>query len=285
MHDTVAVAGDNETFTVTLSQAVNYTVTVPYNTVAGSAEAGKDYTGTSGTLTFLPGDIMLPVTVPTQLDSNSTGDLYFNLVLGTPTVGSGGPSTINIQSPGTATIETVQAALTIFNPDGTPSVDGAVDAGGSAPMTVQLTSPAAVDGTFTLSYDADYFKVTTDAAGDDVVTPSVTPITPSTGGTQLYLWGVAPTTDPDGSQITLDYGDPDAVARNERAGREPGHYSRGPDRAREQLRGSRLAFQHEPAVPGQWHSTAPRSHPKDRVESANRFHSQQFPIEPYNCLL
>ena len=47
-----------------------------------------------------------------------------------------------------------------------------------------------MDGTFTLSYDTDYFKVTTDAAGDDVVTPGVTPITPSTGGTQLYLWGV-----------------------------------------------------------------------------------------------
>ena len=58
-------------------------------------------------------------------------------------------------------------------------------------MTVRLTSPMAVNGNFTLSYDTDYFKVTTDAAGNDVVTPGVTPITPSTGGTQLYLWGVA----------------------------------------------------------------------------------------------
>ena len=37
VHDTVAVAGDNETFTVTLSQAVDYTVTVPYSTQNGSA--------------------------------------------------------------------------------------------------------------------------------------------------------------------------------------------------------------------------------------------------------
>ena len=72
--------------------------------------------------------------------------------------------------------------------------------GDSVPMTVRLTSPMAVNGNFTLSYDTDYFKVTTDAAGNDVVTPGVTPITPSTGGTQLYLWGVAPTSDPAGSQ-------------------------------------------------------------------------------------
>ncbi len=204
--DTVAVAGDNETFTVTLSQSVDYSVTVPHCTQYGSAEAGKDYTGTSGTLTFLPGDIMLPVTVPTQLDSNSTDDLNFTLVLGAPSV-----SSVNVQNPGTATIEKVQAALTIYNPDGTPSNDGTVGVGDSVPMTVRLTSPMAVNGNFTLSYDTDYFKVTTDAAGNDVVTPGVTPITPSTGGTQLYLWGVGATSDPDGSKITLDYGDPEAV--------------------------------------------------------------------------
>ena len=56
VHDTVAVAGDNETFTVTLSQAVNYTVTVPYTTQNESAHAGTDYTATSGTLTFSPGE-------------------------------------------------------------------------------------------------------------------------------------------------------------------------------------------------------------------------------------
>ena len=55
--DTVAVAGDTETFTVTLSQKVNYTVSVPYTTENGSAAAGTDYTATSGTLTFSAGEI------------------------------------------------------------------------------------------------------------------------------------------------------------------------------------------------------------------------------------
>ena len=83
-----------------------------------------------------------------------------------------------MRSPGRATIETVQAALNIYNPDGTPSDDGTVGVGQSAPMTVQLTSPMAVDGKFTLNYDTDYFKVTTDEAGNNVVTPNSTPITP-----------------------------------------------------------------------------------------------------------
>ena len=204
VHDTVAVAGDSETFTVTLSQQVGYSVSVPYQTEDGSAVAGTDYTATSGTLTFPAGQIIQTFTVPTQLDFNATGDLYFSVVLGAPSVGTvnGGGST------GTATIEQVTGTLTIYNADGTPSVDGAVGVGESAPMIVRLTSPATVDGKFTLSYDTDYFKVTTDAAGNDVVTPGVTPIAPSTGGAQLYLWGIAPTSDPSGSQISLDYGDP-----------------------------------------------------------------------------
>ena len=34
---------------------------------------------------------------------------------------------MNVQSPGTATIETGTGTLTIYNPDGTPSDDGAVE--------------------------------------------------------------------------------------------------------------------------------------------------------------
>ena len=53
-----------------------------------------------------------------------------------------------------------------------------------------------------LDYDTNYFMVTTDAAGNNVVTPDSTTFTASTGGTQFYLWGEDPTSDPNGSQIT-----------------------------------------------------------------------------------
>ena len=213
MANTVAVEGDKENFTVTLSQAADYTVTVPYHTADGSAVAGTDYTATSGTLTFSPGQISQTVMVQTQLDGNATSDLNFSLVLGTPTISDNSMTINGGGSSGTATIQIVTAAITIYNADGTSSDDGTVDVGDCVPMTVRLTSPMAVDGQFMLDYDTNYFMVTTDAAGNNVVTPDSTTLTPSTGGTQLYLWGVGETSDPAGSQITVLYaeGDPDTA--------------------------------------------------------------------------
>jgi len=56
-------------FTVTLSDAASGTVTVAYATSNGSAQAGSDYTATSGTLTFAAGTTSQVITV------NVTGDL------------------------------------------------------------------------------------------------------------------------------------------------------------------------------------------------------------------
>ena len=56
------------TFTVTLSPASTGNVTVPYATANSSALAGSDYTATSGTLTFTPGQVSKTVVV------NVTGD-------------------------------------------------------------------------------------------------------------------------------------------------------------------------------------------------------------------
>jgi hypothetical protein len=208
----VAVEGDQETFTVTLSQQVNATVSVSYQTVAGSAAAGTDYATKTGTLTFSPDTTSQTVTVPTQLDAKATSDLGFSLALGTPSV-SGGSATINGGgNSGTATIEEVKGAISFYNPNGTPN-DGTVDFGGSVPMTVRLTSPGAVDGQFMLSYDTSCYEITTDAAGNNVVIPGTTTFTASTGGTQLYLWGLDSSSDPAAAQINLEYveGDPQAV--------------------------------------------------------------------------
>ena len=59
-----AVAG----FTVTLSAASTQTITVTYATANGTATAGSDYTSTSGTLTFTPGEITKAVNVPVLAD-------------------------------------------------------------------------------------------------------------------------------------------------------------------------------------------------------------------------
>ena len=54
----------NMTFTVTLIPGGAQTVTVNYSTSPGSASAGGDYTTTTGSLTFGPGDTTKTITVP-----------------------------------------------------------------------------------------------------------------------------------------------------------------------------------------------------------------------------
>ena len=53
-----------------------------------------------------------------------------------------------------------------------------------------MAPPAVVDGQFMLSYDTSCFNIMMDAAGNNVVLPDTTTFAASTGGTQLYLWGV-----------------------------------------------------------------------------------------------
>ena len=64
-------AGAKLAFAVTLSRAAGGTVTVDYATEDGSAQAGADYTATSGTLTFATGQSSQTVNV-TVLDDSTT---------------------------------------------------------------------------------------------------------------------------------------------------------------------------------------------------------------------
>ena len=52
------------TLSVELSQASTVTVTVDYATSDNTAEAGDDYTETSGTLTFAAGETVMAIIVP-----------------------------------------------------------------------------------------------------------------------------------------------------------------------------------------------------------------------------
>jgi len=78
---TVDPEGDSGTtpavFTVSLSQPSGEEVVVSYTTVGGTAIAGADYQSTSGTLTFAPGEVSQPVTVPVIGDTLIEPDEYF----------------------------------------------------------------------------------------------------------------------------------------------------------------------------------------------------------------
>lgn len=67
------------TFTVTLSPASSGTVTVNYGTASGTATAGSDFTATSGTLTFSPGQTSKTVRV--NVTGDTTGEANETFVL------------------------------------------------------------------------------------------------------------------------------------------------------------------------------------------------------------
>ena len=79
-------AGDENTddaldFAVTLDRASTLTVTADYATSNGTATAGHDYTATSGTLTFTPGETHKTVSVPILNDAIDDGTETMTLTL------------------------------------------------------------------------------------------------------------------------------------------------------------------------------------------------------------
>ena len=74
----------NAVFTVTLSAPSANTVTVNYATAPGSAVAPADYTSTSGTLTFNPGETALQIVVPVQGDTVGEANETFSVNLSGP---------------------------------------------------------------------------------------------------------------------------------------------------------------------------------------------------------
>ncbi len=75
----------NISFTVTLSGAALNTVTAHYQTAAGSATAGVDYTETSGTVTFTAGQVSRLLTVAVKGDVEDEPDETFVVNLSAPT--------------------------------------------------------------------------------------------------------------------------------------------------------------------------------------------------------
>ena len=78
-------AGASVAFEVSLSSAAAGAVTVDYATADGTAEAGSDYTATSGTLTFAAGETAKTVSVPVLDDAVDEGEETFTLRLSNAT--------------------------------------------------------------------------------------------------------------------------------------------------------------------------------------------------------
>src|SRR5512133_1458269 len=85
INDVTVTEGDSgstdATFTVTLSEVSTDAVAVDYATADGSAVAPGDYTGASGTVTFLPGETTQTVTVGVNGDLLDENDETFDVDL------------------------------------------------------------------------------------------------------------------------------------------------------------------------------------------------------------
>jgi formylglycine-generating enzyme required for sulfatase activity len=139
---------------VVLSAATMLTVTVHYATGGGTAVAGSDYTATSGTLTFAPGETTKAVSVPLTPDTLDENDETLDVTLSSPANATLGASTVH--------------TLTIIDDDAPPTVtlsrDNAsiAEAGGIVTLTATLSAlsglPVTVDLAFsgTATLTADY---------------------------------------------------------------------------------------------------------------------------------
>ena len=146
--------GATADFEVTLSRAAAETVTVEYATLAdGTATEGADFTATSGTLTFNPGETSKTISVPVQDDSHDDSGETFRMMLSNP-------------SGGNAYLANTWAIGTINNDDPVPDTSDA-----SALTASFLDVPQTHDGstafTFGLRFSEDIEDLSYTTMRDD----------------------------------------------------------------------------------------------------------------------
>ena len=141
IEDVTVVEGTTAEFTVRLSAASAQEVTVAYATSDGTAEEPSDYTETSSTLTFTPGEMEKRIRVPVLDDTVNESDETF---------------TVTLSAPRNATVERPVATGTITDDSGVPSLSindvtvTEVVGGVDAVFTVTLSNPAST--AVTVSY-------------------------------------------------------------------------------------------------------------------------------------
>lgn len=131
-----ASTAGNASFEVRLSNPSYQTITVAYATANGAATAGSDYTATSGSLTFNPGETTKTINV--EVIGDNTDELNETFL-------------VNLTSPTNATLGLAQSTGTIVDDDG-PSMsigNASVTEGNiglaNAVFTVTLSAPSVQD--------------------------------------------------------------------------------------------------------------------------------------------
>lgn len=136
----------------------NSTASINYATHDGTALAGTNYTATSGTLTFTPGQVLKSIQIPVMDDPQVTGDLLFTVVLSTNSSSLG--AQLAYPSTNTVIIQDADAGLSFTNSSmivrrdagfavvtvvcSNPSIEPVIIDSNTVPLSVQYTT---ADGT------------------------------------------------------------------------------------------------------------------------------------------
>ena len=150
-------------FTVTLDKAATETVTVDYATSDGTADAGDDYTSTSGTLTFDAGETSKTVSVSIADDTEDESDETFTVTLSNASGADLGTKTATGTIRNRTVVVETTPSVSIAGGSGTEGDDDEID------FTVTLDEAAS--GNVTVDY------ATSDGsadAGDDYTAKSGT---------------------------------------------------------------------------------------------------------------
>ena len=126
---TVAEGGGSATFTISLARAAPAAASVDWATQDGTATAGSDYTASSGTANFAPGQTTQTVTVPVTNDTAIEPDETFSVRLSNPV----GTRISRAAGTGTITNDDAQAA----GPTGPAVQPGDIDGFAVAPLPVR----------------------------------------------------------------------------------------------------------------------------------------------------
>ncbi len=149
----------NATFTVTLSAASGQEVKVNYETANGTALQPADYTPSTGTLTFAPGETTKTITVAVKGDTVDEANEAFN---------------VNLATPVNATIADGVGIGTITDDDASPTLS-------INDVTVTEGNAGTVNATFTVTLSAasgQEVKVNYETANGTALQPAdYTPIT------------------------------------------------------------------------------------------------------------
>jgi Calx-beta domain len=157
-----AEASGTLSFSVLLTNASGSSVSVDYATADGSAIAGSDYTATSGTLTFNPGQTSKTVPVTIANDALAEDDETFTLTLSNAT---GGIAIADPQGVGTIVNDDLDPTVSVGNAS---VVEGDIG-------TTTLSLPVTLSGPSGREVDVDYATSDgTATAGSDYTATSGT---------------------------------------------------------------------------------------------------------------